>query len=76
MNEPLPEADFEIRDSFGKVRGGKTDKFGKFKISDVSPGTYAFKAAKDGFQSVAGKVTVAKRFTTDASVRLTMPLGV
>lgn len=72
---PLPETDFEIRDSYGRVQGSKTDRFGRFKISNISSGDYIFKATRNGFQSVVGKITVSKKFDTDPSIQLAMPIG-
>jgi len=72
----LPETDFEIRDASGRVRASKTDRFGGFKISNVSPGTYTFKSTRNGFQSVTGKITVSKKPKNDAPIQLTMPFGV
>jgi hypothetical protein len=72
----LPEVTFEIRDESGRIRGVKTDEMGKFKVSEIAPGTYSFKATKDGFQSVVGKIVVAKKSNHKASIQLTMPLGV
>jgi len=72
----LPETDFEIRDASGRVRASKTDRFGGFKISNVSPGTYSFKSTRNGFQPVTGKITVSKKPKNDAPIQLTMPFGV
>ena len=49
---------------------------GRFKISGTAAGRYCFKATKDGFQSVIGKIVVGKKSTHKASIELTMPLGV
>jgi Carboxypeptidase regulatory-like domain len=76
MGQPLTVTDFEIRDASGRVRGSKTDRFGGFKISNVSPGTYTFKNTRNGFQSVVGKITVSKKPKNDAPIQLTMPFGV
>src|SRR5262245_44386002 len=41
---------FELRPNHGKskLRQSKTDSRGSFKVSDVPPGEYCFKAAVDG----------------------------
>jgi uncharacterized surface anchored protein len=74
--ESLPGVDFKIRDASGRVRGAKTDKTGRFKISGTAAGTYSFKATKDGFQSVTGKIVVARKLNHKTSIELTMPRGV
>jgi hypothetical protein len=74
---PLPGTAFEIRDdSSGKVWGAVTDKHGHFAISAVSHGTFSFKATRDGFQSVIGKITVSARASRKSRIRLILPLGV
>jgi len=73
---PLPDVDFEIRDSFGRVRESKTDRLGRFKIRNASPGNYSFKVTRDGFQSVVGKIIVSKKPHNNVSIRLTMSVGV
>jgi len=73
---PMPDVTFEIRTESGRIREAETDKMGRFKISGTAAGTYSFKATKDGFQSVIGKIVVAKKLNRKASIELTMPLGV
>ncbi len=73
---PMPDVTFEIRTESGRMREAKTDKMGRFKISGATAGTYSFKATKDGFQSVIGKIVAAKKLNHKASIELTMPLGV
>jgi carboxypeptidase family protein len=74
---PLPDTAFEIRDdSSGKVWGAVTDKHGHFTISAVSHGTFSFKATRDGFQSVIGKITVSARASRKSRIRLILPLGI
>jgi hypothetical protein len=72
----LPETDFEIRDASGRVRASRTDGFGGFKISNVSPGIYTFKSTRNGFQSVVGKIAVSRKLKNDAPIQLTMSPGV
>src|SRR5712664_2972307 len=48
---PLPETDFEIRDTSGRVRAAKTDRLGRFKIPNT-PGR------KLQFQKHEGRISV------------------
>jgi len=72
----MPDVTFEIRAESGRIREAKTDTMGRFKISGTAAGTYSFKATRNGFQSVVGKIVVAKKSDHKASIELTMPIGV
>jgi hypothetical protein len=74
--EPMPDVYFEIRDRFGRVRASKTDRLGKFKIPNTSPGNYSFKTTRNGFQSVIGKISVSQKPPKEALIRLAMSVGV
>lgn len=73
----LADAIFEVRVPVtGRVVGCKTDEHGRFKLPRLQPGTYVFKATKDGFQSVVGTLVVGKAAKRDASISIGMELGV
>lgn len=74
--EAIPEALFEIRDAKGQVRGGMADKNGRFKIPHVGEGTYYFKATKNDFQSVTGKIIVSNSTGARNKIKIVMPVGV
>src|SRR6266850_3936894 len=61
--EPLPNVLFEIEGPAPerRIRQGKTDEHGRFRIGRVPVGTYKFKATLNGFQSVTGTIIVSKR---------------
>jgi hypothetical protein len=69
---------FELRPTHGtnKLRQAKTDSRGSFKIPDVAPGEYCFKATADGWQSVVGVIIVSKASDPATRVSFEMPLGV
>ena len=74
---PLPEALIELRsDSSGVIVGTKTNSKGSFRFRSLSDGTYTFKATKDGWQSVTGKIIVSKRAGRKSAIRMQMPVGV
>lgn len=74
---PLPEALFELRsDSSGVIVGTKTNSKGSFRFGSLSEGTYTFKATKDGWQSVTGKIIVSRRARRKSAIRIQMPVGV
>lgn len=73
----LADAIFEVRvPGTDRVVGCKADAHGRFKLPRLQPGTYAFKATKDGFQSVVGTLVISKAAKRDASILIIMELGV
>src|SRR2546425_2474310 len=74
--EPYAKVLFEIRDETGNVRGIISDARGRFRFSRVAPGTYDFKATKDNFQSVTGKIIVSKRAHRTNKIQIKMEVGV
>jgi hypothetical protein len=74
--EPCSEVLFEIRDAAGNVRGVVSDARGRFKFSGIAPGSYDFKATKDGFQSVTGKIIVSKHANRKSNIQIKMQVGV
>lgn len=76
-NTKLSGAIFEVRvPGSNKIIGCVADKRGRFKFPNLQPGTYVFKATKDGFQSVTGTIVVSKRSSRGASISIAMELGV
>jgi hypothetical protein len=77
QDDPLEDVLFEIRGSgnSGRIRSGTSDSAGRFKISRVPQGTYAFKATKGGFSSVTGTLIVSKRTDRAATIQIAMPIG-
>jgi hypothetical protein len=75
-SKPCGEVLFEIRDGAGSVRGVTSDARGRFKFSDVQPGNYDFKATKDGFQSVTGKIVVSERASRTRKIQIKMEVGI
>jgi hypothetical protein len=74
---PLPETVFEIReDSSGKAWRAVADKHGRFRIPGISRGTFTFKATRNGFQSVTGKIRVSAKARRGRIIELILPLGV
>ena len=76
-----PEGTFvtlELRPTRGprKLRQVQADGRGFFKMPDVPPGEYCFKATTDGWQSVVGVIVVTKSADPAARVSFEMPLGV
>lgn len=59
----------------GRVVGTRTNKNGHFKLK-LKPGTYLFKATKDGFQSVIGTLVVSKDASRRARILIEMKMGV
>lgn len=72
---PLPDAYFEIRDTAGLVTTVKTDERGTFVIPGAKPGHYDFKATKNGFESVIGRVIVSKTAPRRNQIRVQLNLG-
>jgi hypothetical protein len=75
-NDPVSGSLFELSDASGKIRSAKADKAGHFHIRGVAHGTYDFKATKDGFQSVIGKIVVSNRAQKANWIQIQMSLGV
>jgi len=68
---------FELRSTRGaEVRHVRTDHQGAFKVPDVPPGEYCFKATADGWQSAVGAIVVTKAADPAARVSFEMLLGV
>lgn len=69
---------FELRATrgAGRLRQVKADSRGSFKMPDVPPGEYCFKATADGWQSVVGVIVVTKAADPAARVSFEMLLGV
>lgn len=69
---------FELRSTRdqGKVRQVRTDSRGSFKIPDLPPGEYCFKATANGWQSVMGVIVVARDADAASKITFEMPLGV
>jgi len=59
----IPHAKFELRteNPDDVVRGVGTDRDGHFRMGSLPEGIYVFKVTRDGFQSVFGRLRVAKR---------------
>jgi len=72
---PLSQVFFEIRDSSGQVRSSVTDDKGVFRIPNVPPGTYVFKATKNNFHSVIGTVAVSPKAPRKNKIRIQLQLG-
>jgi hypothetical protein len=74
---PLEGVLFEIRSGeHERIWAAKTNAQGHFKIRFISPGTYAFKATLDGFQSVVGTIIVSDKAGKKSVISIEMPLGV
>jgi hypothetical protein len=54
----------------------QADGRGSFKVPDVPPGEYCFKASADGWRSIIGVIVVAREADSAARIRLQMLLGV
>ena len=77
-NDPFKDATFEIRGpgTSERIRGAKSDSAGQFIIRHVPQGTCAFKATKDGFQSVVGTLIVSKREDRQKTIKIEMTVEV
>lgn len=62
--------------SAGTMKQARSDPRGSFKIPDVAPGEYCFKATADGWQSVVGVIIVSKTADPASRVNFEMLLGV
>ena len=73
----MPGAIFEIRteNPDGKIRGVVADEKGRFRIRGVAQGEYVFKATRNGFQSVYGRVRVSRKAKASTEVRIVLELG-
>lgn len=60
----------------GSLRQVRTDSRGVFKIPDIAPGEYCFKATAEGWQSVVGVLVVSKTADPATKVNFEMLLGV
>jgi hypothetical protein len=78
FHEPLPDVLIEVRAIGGSrdVMQTKTDRSGKFRVQKSKQGTYEFKATRNGFQSVTGRIIVSDSAPPDGLIRLEMRLGV
>lgn len=72
---PLPDAYFEIRDTAGQVTTARTDERGTFILPDAKPGYYDFKATKNRFESVIGRVIVSKAAPRKNQIRIQLHVG-
>jgi len=59
-----------------RIRRTTTDQHGRFKIRNVPEGTYKFKATLDGFQSVMGTISIAKKAPRANVIKISMSVGV
>jgi len=75
---PLADTLFEIQGPGAdrKIRYATTGPSGRFRIGNVSHGTYKFKATLNGFQSVIGSVTVSKEASKTQEIKISMRVGV
>ena len=60
----------------GALKQAKTDAWGAFKIPDVPPGEYCFKATAEGWQSAVGVIVVSATADPTSKVSFEMLLGV
>lgn len=60
----------------GAMRHAQTDSRGVFKIPNIAPGEYCFKATAEGWQSVVGLIVVSKTTDPATKVNFEMLLGV
>jgi hypothetical protein len=58
------------------IRSAWSDQNGNFHIEDVSPGTYCFKATRDGWQSAMGIIIVSEKADPNETIEFVMYLGV
>jgi hypothetical protein len=58
--EGLAGVFIELRDDADLIYATRTDDNGHFRLENLRDGTYTFKAALDGFQSVAGTIVISK----------------
>ena len=60
----------------GVARRAQADGHGKFRVDNVKPGRYCFKATAIGWQSVIGIIVVSKDVDPEKRVAIELPLGV
>jgi hypothetical protein len=67
----------EIRPARGRGPTQQTDSNpdGSFRIPNVAPGEYCFKATAQGWQSVMGVIIVSRAAGASNRIRFAMPLG-
>ena len=78
LHEPVPNVLFEIRGpgEDQTIKRATTDKQGRFRIRNLAPGSYEFKATLNGYQSVMGEITISPTASKKAEITLELPLGV
>jgi hypothetical protein len=74
----IPDATFEIRkeDPEDQIRGVLTNDKGRFHLRSIHDGIYVFKATKNGFQSVIGKLKVNGKTLSRGGLEIWLPIGV
>lgn len=65
----------ELRDVSDLVHATRTDEQGRFHVDGLRDGTYTFKAALDGFESVAGTILVTKKAKASRRIDFDLSLG-
>ena len=77
-NDGLKEVLLEIRGPGNSehIRATKSNGDGSFRILHVPEGTYAFKATKNGFQSVVGTIVISKKADKPHRIKIGMAAGV
>ena len=65
----------ELRDEADLIHATKTEDNGRFHLDALRDGTYIFKAALDGFQSVAGTIVVSKHAKATKRIDFDLSLG-
>ena len=75
---PLSGVLFEIKGHGDdrRTRRGTTEENGSFKIGRLPQGTYRFKAAFTGFQSVMGTIIAIKKVAKAHEIRIDVHVGV
>jgi hypothetical protein len=73
----IPDAIFELRSENPDdlVRGVNTKADGDFYLHSVRDGMYVFKATKNGFQSVFGKIKISSK-APKSNLKIELRLGV
>jgi len=59
-----------------KIRKGKTDKLGLFRIGNVPSGEYRFKTTLNGYRSEMGAITVSRKAPKKNIIRIALRVGV
>src|SRR5689334_6460535 len=75
QDHALSGAFIEIRDLNRRISTATTDREGACTMPAVNPGTYDFKATKDQFHSVTGKIIVSPRAHHRSVIRLQLHRG-